>query len=95
MGVAPDQRSDALMIQRVLQKEEDIRNRNASKVTKEALRQLLEGEMSKEILDDMIELGISKKSIKDTMIRQTLPPELRQVKEARKAKRPRVLDLNE
>ena len=96
MGVSPISRSEALTAQRLLRKEEDLRNRNARKSINKLITIIKDKkEVPVELMEDMLRMGISRRTIRSAIIRKELPPQLREVKSARKQIRPRVFELYE
>jgi len=94
LGVSPTERSDILFQQRLLQKEEDLRNRNAVKTVNEFIRTLKDGEdVPMELLEDLLQLGVSRTTIKESLMRKELPPHMRIFRQTRKGARPRVIKL--
>lgn len=96
MGVSPVARSEALTAQRLLRKEEDLRNRNARKLINKLITIIKDRkDVPIELMEDMLRMGISRRTIRSAIIRKQLPPQLREVKSARKQIRPRVFELYE
>lgn len=94
MGVSPIKRSDAMFAERMFKKEEDLRNRNARKALSKLVSIVQDGkDVPKELIDDLIYLGVSFQTIRQSIVRKQLPPRVRVIQESRKLSRPRAFEL--
>ena len=94
MGVSPTKRSEAISAERLFKKEENLRNRNVRKALSKFVEALKRGgDIDDELIQDLINLGVSRQGIRDAIIRKELPPKVRILKESRRLSRKRFLEL--
>ena len=94
MGVSPTKRSEAISAERLFKKEENVRNRNARKILVRFTKLIRDkDDVPKEMLEDLIHLGVNRQTIREAIIRKQLPPKLRMLRDSRKLSRSRLLEL--
>jgi hypothetical protein len=96
MSIPPIEKTQADVVRRVLRREEKVRKQKVNKAVNELVSLLREEKpIPQELWDKVALLKIPATTIRQAYMRQTLPPEIRETKQAARARRKRVYQAYE